>query len=64
MSKFGPVLSPREAAALLGVSRYTLDEMRKQGKLPQGSYFELPNIFGEGIRKRYRFVTEKLVNWG
>lgn len=58
-----PVLETKEAANLLGVSRYMLDEMVKQNKLPKDCYFELPNIFGDGKRKRLRFLTDKILNW-
>lgn len=58
-----PVLKPKEAADLIGVSRYMLDEMLRQGKLPKDCFFELPNVFGNGERKRYRFLTDKILNW-
>lgn len=56
-----PVLNTKEAANLFGVSRSYFDEMVKRGYLPQDCYFELPNIFGDGKRKRLRFLTDKII---
>lgn len=61
--EYRPVLKPVEAAALLGISRYMLDEMVKRGKIPADCFFELPNVFGKGEKKRYRFLTEKILDW-
>lgn len=57
------VLTSKEAAEFLGISRTYLDEIVKQQKVPEDCYFELPNVFGEGKRKRLRFLADKLMNW-
>lgn len=55
-----PVLKPNAAAALLGISRWKLDELRIQGKLPENCYFIIP---GGERKKIIRYKTRELLAW-
>jgi len=57
-----PILKPAEAATLLGISRWKLDELRKQGKLPPSSYFQIPSS-GSGKFQTYRYRAKELLEW-
>lgn len=55
-----PVLKPKEAALLLKISRWKLDELRIQGKLPPNTYFEIPT---ESTKKFVRYNARELLAW-
>lgn len=56
-----PILKPVEAAKLLRISRWKLDELRIQGKLPGNCFFEIP---GQSETKRmYRYRAKNLLAW-
>lgn len=55
-----PILKPVEAAQLLKISRWKLDELRVQDKLPANSYIEIP---GSGKRKIIRYRSKELLVW-
>jgi hypothetical protein len=57
-----PILKPAEAARMLKISRWKLDELRLQQKLPLNSYFIVPSR-GEGITKTVRYRTQELLKW-
>lgn len=56
-----PVLKSTEAARLLKISRWKLDELRLQNKLPANCYFEIPS---ESEAKRiFRYKVKELLAW-
>lgn len=54
--EFERLLDAEEAAALLKVHPKTLQRMARQGKLPA-------HPFGDGQRKRWRFLLTELDDW-
>jgi hypothetical protein len=56
-----PVLKPNEAAKLLKISRWKLDELRIQGKLPLSCYFEIPSE--SEVKRIYRYKARDLLAW-
>lgn len=55
-----PLLKPSEAARVLKISRWMLDELRTRGVLPRECYMEIP---GSGKRKTIRYHTKELLTW-
>lgn len=62
ISQVAPVLKPVEAAKLLGISRWKLDELRRQRKLPENCYFEIPST-GSGRKQIFRYRAKELIEW-
>jgi hypothetical protein len=56
-----PILRPVEAARLLKISRWKLDELRIQGKLPGNCYFEIPSE--SEVKRMYRYRAKELLAW-
>jgi hypothetical protein len=56
-----PILRPVEAARLLKISRWKLDELRIQGKLPSGCWFEIPSE--SEVKRMYRYRAKELLAW-
>jgi len=56
------ILTPKEAARLLKISRWKLDELRIQKKLPQDCYFIIPSN-GDGNRQIVRYYTKAILSW-
>ncbi|SFR15409.1 zinc-ribbon domain-containing protein [Desulfoscipio geothermicus] len=54
-----PMLSPVEAARLLKISRWKLDELRIQKKLPPNCYV----IISGKKKKTIRYRAKELLNW-
>lgn len=52
-------MMPEEAAKFLKVSRPTLDEMRKSGRMPEKCYLELS---GNG-KKIIRYIRPAIIRW-
>jgi hypothetical protein len=57
-----PILKPAEAARMLKISRWKLDELRIQDKLPLNCYFIVPSR-GEGVIKTVRYRAQELLKW-
>jgi len=55
-----PVLKPAEAAKLLKISRWKLDELRIQRKLSRDCFFIIP---GGGQKQIIRYRAKELLNW-
>jgi hypothetical protein len=55
-------LKPKEAAQLLKISRWMLDELRIQGKLPARCYLVM-NATGKGQRMTIRYKADELMAW-
>lgn len=55
------ILKPNEAAKLLKISRWKLDELRIQGKLPGNCFFEIP--CNSEIKRMYRYRAKELLEW-
>jgi hypothetical protein len=56
------LLKPKEAAEFLKISRWMLDELRIQGKLPTHCYMVM-NATGKGKRMTIRYKTDELMAW-
>lgn len=55
-----PILKPNAAASLLCISRWKLDELRIQNKLPENCYFVIP---GSERKRIIRYKTRELLAW-
>ncbi len=60
VKQLDPLLKPAEAARVLKISRWMLDELRTRGVLPRECYMEIP---GSGKRKIIRYHTKELLTW-